>query len=122
MYVISRFSVELRPLIELQPLITYYNDLMWLSRTVPHCIYAISSSDMTDGDSLGQCVCRLWYVGTSQVSRGNIWPPTQTVYRYPTHIWYLYMSHAVAQSEMSGFRGEQIFILTNIAVGGVSDP
>ena len=27
--------------LELQPLTTYHNDHMWLSRTVPRCIYAI---------------------------------------------------------------------------------
>ena len=51
--------------LKLQPLNTYHNDQMWLSRTVPRCIYTISRSDMTYGDSLGQCVCRLWYGTTS---------------------------------------------------------
>ena len=78
-------------LLEIQPLTTYHNDHIWLSRTVQRCIYAISSSDMTDGDSLGQCICRLWYDITSQSSRGNIWLPTQTVlpvynaYTVPLH-------------------------------------
>ena len=78
--------------LELQLLTTYHNDHIWLSRTVQRCIYAISSSDMTDGDSLGQCICRLWYDITSQSSRGNIWLPTQTVlpvsnaYMVPLHV------------------------------------
>jgi len=32
------------------------------------------------------------------------------------------MSRYVAQSEMSGFRGEQIFMLTHIAVGDLYGP
>ena len=78
--------------LELQLLTTYHNDHIWLPRTVQRCIYAISSSDMTDGDSLGQCICRLWYDITSQSSRGNIWLPTQTVlpvsnaYMVPLHV------------------------------------
>ena len=58
--------------LEIQPLTTYHNDHIWLSRTVQRCIYAISSSDMTDGDSLGQCICRLWYGITSCNSSINI--------------------------------------------------
>ena len=51
--------------LELQQLFIYHNDHMWLSRTVPCCIYTIPRSDMTYGDSPGQCVCRLWYSITS---------------------------------------------------------
>ena len=56
----------------LQQLFTCHNDHMWLSRTVPCCIYTISRSDMTYGDSLGQCLCRLWYGITSWNSSINI--------------------------------------------------
>ena len=58
--------------LELQQLFMCHNDHMWLSRTVPCCIYTISRSDMTYGDSLGQCVCRLWYGITSWNSSINI--------------------------------------------------
>ena len=58
--------------LKLQPLFVYHNDHMWLSRTVPCCIYTISRWDMTYGDSLGQCVCRLWYGITSWNSSINI--------------------------------------------------
>ena len=58
--------------LELQPLLVYHNDRMWLSWTVPRCIYTISRWDMTGGDSLGQCVCRLWYGITSWNSSINI--------------------------------------------------
>ena len=88
--------------LKLQPLNTYHNDHMWLSRTVPHCTYAISSSGMAYGHSLGQCVCRLWYGITSQSSRGNILLPAQTVlpvsnaYTVPLYV------RSVAQSENVG--------------------
>ena len=88
--------------LELQQLFIYHNDHMWLSRTVPCCIYTISRSDMTYGDSLGQCVCRLWYGITSQSSRGNILLPAQTVlpvsnaYTVPLHV------RSAAQSENVG--------------------
>ena len=59
-------------LLELQQLFIYHNDHMWLSRTVPCCIYTISRWGMTDGDSLGQCICRLWYGITSCNSSVNI--------------------------------------------------
>ena len=57
---------------DLQQLFICHNDHMWLSRTVPCCIYTISRSDMAYGDSLGQCVCRLWYGITSWNSSINI--------------------------------------------------
>ena len=58
--------------LELQQLFVYHIDDMWLSRTVPCCIYNISRWDMTYGDSLVQCVCRLWYGITSWNSSINV--------------------------------------------------
>ena len=58
--------------LELQQLFICHTCHMWLSRTVPCCIYTIPRWDMTDGDSLGQCVCRLWYGITSWNSSMNI--------------------------------------------------
>ena len=78
--------------LDLQQLFMCHNDHMWLSRTVPCCIYTIPRSDMTYGDSLGQCICRLWYDITSQSSRGNILLPAITVlpvsnaYMVPLHV------------------------------------
>ena len=58
--------------LDLQQLFICHNDHMWLYWTVPYCIYTISRPDMTYGDSLGQCVCRLWYGITSWNSSINI--------------------------------------------------
>ena len=65
--------------LDLQQLFMCHNDHMWLSRTVPCCIYTISRSDMAYGDSLGQCVCRLWYGITSWNSSINMQVHARTV-------------------------------------------
>ena len=51
--------------LDLQQLFVCHNDHIWLSRTVPCCIYTIPRWDMTYGDSLG------WTVTMSVVVRYN---------------------------------------------------
>ena len=96
--------------LELQQLFIYHNDHMWLSWTVPCCIYTISRSDMTYGDSLGQCVCRLWYGITSWNSSINIQAHVRTViwvqngYTVPLHVPDCKMSK-IYQNDQCGYRG-----------------
>ena len=96
--------------LELQQLFIYHNDHMWLFRTVQCCIYTISRWDMTDGDSLGQCVCRLWYGITSWNSSINIQVHAHTViwvqngYTVPLHVPDCKMSK-IDQNDQCGYRG-----------------